>query len=490
MRLPLLTAILATAAAAQTPGAFVLPKSPAEFTQSVPYSAVESILKEADKAPHVTLTEEGKSVQGRSLWMVNLRRGSAENPWKVFLFGQQHGNEPAGKDALVWMVDDLARHPEKLPEGVDLYILPLVNPDGAEAYQRRNANNRDLNRDHITLGEPETQTLHRIAQRLLPHVSVDCHEFTRDSGDYADKGWSEWPLIMMDSANHPLFDPTVTAAGLRQVDAMRPVMEAAGFNYTRYYVGDAPPDECRHSHPELDDARNGLGAYGGLSFIIESGVYRNSSTPGSDLGQRVAAYHLLLSGFLQPNDPHREADRAAIAAARNRALPPFLPTNYFWAAKGLQVRTLKVIDNSTSATLEVSTASFFEDLIVKTVVPTPVGYAIGSEHAALFAPWFDRHGIRYTRLDAGRLVLGEVASLERLETDDDPVYKRYGGRTITKIGEPTPVQLPAGSLLVDLDQPNGVKAAIFLEPGMFYGLAQFEQFAALRTGSLPLRIVE
>lgn len=456
----------------------------------VPYVALERILTEAARAPHVTVTREGDSVQGRGLWLVRIRTGTSPDPWRVFFYAQQHGNEPAGKDALVWMISDLAAHPDKLPEDIELYILPMVNPDGAELAQRRNANRRDLNRDHITLSQPETQTLHRIAQRILPHVAVDCHEFSRDDGDYAERGWISWPLIMMDAANHPLFDPAVTAAALHHVEAMRPAMAEAGFNYTRYYVGGPPPTEARHSHPELDDARNGVGAYGGMSFIIESGQFRRSATPHADLGRRVAAYHRLLSGFLQNNDPARANERQAIEAARSRALPAFLPTNYFWANRGLQIRTVPVIEKSSGRTLEIPSASVFDDLVVKTVVEAPVAYAIAARHAALFAPWLERHGIAFSTLDAPQVVTGEAASLVRLEKHEDPVYQRYGGRTITRVSPKTPVELPAGSLIVDLKQAAAVKAAILLEPGMLYGLSQYEEFEAIRADGLPLRVVK
>jgi len=375
MRLPcllLLFGSIAVVSAGPSTDEFQLPATPASFVQPVPYSALERILAQASRAPHVTVTREGDSVQGRGLWLVRIRTGTSPDPWRVFFYAQQHGNEPAGKDALLWMIADLARHPDKLPEGIELYILPMVNPDGAEAGQRRNANRRDLNRDHITLSQPETQTLHRIARRIMPHVAVDCHEFGRDGQDYAERGWISWPLIMMDAANHPLFDPEVTAAALRHVEAMRPVMAEAGFNYTRYYVGGPPPAEARHSHPELDDARNGVGAYGGMSFIIESGAFRRSATPHADLGQRVAAYHLLLGGFLSANDPARAAERRAIELARSRALPAFLPTNYFWANRGLQIRTMPVIEKASGRTLEIPSASCFDDLVVKTVVEAPI----------------------------------------------------------------------------------------------------------------------
>jgi len=50
-------------------------------------------------------------------------------------------------------------------------------------------------------------------------------------------------------------------------------MAQADNAFTRYYVGGPSPAVIRHSHPELDDARNGIGKQGGLSFSIESEAF-------------------------------------------------------------------------------------------------------------------------------------------------------------------------------------------------------------------------
>ena len=61
---------------------------------------------------------------------------------------------------------ELAEHPERLPEDVDLYLMPMLNPDGAEAHRRFTSTGADLNRDHLLLAQPETQALHRVARRI------------------------------------------------------------------------------------------------------------------------------------------------------------------------------------------------------------------------------------------------------------------------------------------------------------------------------------
>lgn len=96
----------------------------------------------------------GTSVQGRNLWYLRITANPAVEADKpaVKLLSTIHGNEPVGTELLL----DLA---ELLLEGygtdprltamvdtTDLWLVPLMNPDGMEARSRYNANSQDLNR--------------------------------------------------------------------------------------------------------------------------------------------------------------------------------------------------------------------------------------------------------------------------------------------------------------------------------------------------------
>ena len=70
---------------------------------------------------------------------MHLNRGGERADWKVLLFAQLHGNEHAGKDALLTLIDEIAADPSRLPEQVDLWSMPMINPDGAEAGTAQNA---------------------------------------------------------------------------------------------------------------------------------------------------------------------------------------------------------------------------------------------------------------------------------------------------------------------------------------------------------------
>ena len=308
----------------------LFPENHLDLKHPITYQEMTAFLEKVESFKHIEITREGTSVENRDLFLVHLNRGEMQSSWRILLYGAQHGDEPAGKDALLYLIRYLADNPRQLPPDVDLWIMPMVNPDGVARNQRRNGNGADLNRDHTLLSQPETQALHRVFRLVMPHVAVDCHEFRRDSPGYHERGWLEWPKIKMDTANHPLFDETVYQHGLSWIDHMSGVLEAAGHNFSRYVVGDAPPEgELRYSTLDTDDGRNGLGAYGRLSFIIESGVRRSADDPNADLGLRVDAYLRIFHELMRSHE-HRGKDLENLATLRAKyEVPKFLPVNYF-----------------------------------------------------------------------------------------------------------------------------------------------------------------
>lgn len=420
----------------------------------------------------------GKTPGGKNLYLIHIRK--SDNPvWRLFFFAQQHGNEPAGKDALLYLCRELVRKPEILPDNAGLWIIPSVNPDGAEKNQRRNLNDVDLNRDHLLLTQIETQTLHRVYREIKPHLSFDCHEFGRDSRDYSEKGWTEWPQIMMDCSNNLLFNQNLYQAGLRWIGNAEKELLASGINFTRYYVGGPPPDnECRFSTLEADDARNGVGAYGGLSFIIESGNYRNAETPDSDLPDRIAAYMALFHSILKQTK-ESSTDLQIIRQSRNVTLPDFFPTNYFWGNPDGHILNVRVTEKLTGNTQNILTQSFMTRRIVKKSVPSCQGYAVCSMYAPYFLELFQKHAIEYKILNQEKKFLVQRAKLLRVEEYADPLYSRYAGRQIVEIQDTEMLQLEPGSLIISLDQKYPVRIVNKLEPAYLYGLYQYESYRQL-----------
>ena len=56
-----------------------------------------------------------------------------------------------------------------------LHLVPMLNPDGAERFQRRNAQSIDINRDALRLQTPEGRVLKALRDRLNPAVGFNLH---------------------------------------------------------------------------------------------------------------------------------------------------------------------------------------------------------------------------------------------------------------------------------------------------------------------------
>ena len=456
--------------------------------RSVTYEQMSAFLDAVAKPGFITITEEARSTEGRKVYLVRLNRGGAKARFKVFYYAQQHGDEVAGKDALLTLIRDIAARPTLLPEDVDLYVMPMLNPDGAEAHQRFNGAGADLNRDHLLLAQPETRALHRVARRIRPHLAVDSHEFGRDGEAFATKGWEAWPVITMDGCNHPLIPDYLKAAALEAVTTAAPLQARAGHAYQRYTVGGPPPDEeIRPSTSEVDDGRNSLGTLGALSFIIEAGVRHRSADPSADLGERVDGYRLLYRHLLGDR-PWRDRVRKLAERARREPLPPFIATNTFWANVGGKPRAVKVRDLKTGRTLEVPTANAMTDLVVKGSVPTPRAYAIEAKVAARFIPVLEAQGLSWETLAAPRRARIERVQLLRIEEPYDDLYQRYKDRQIVERRPASDQDLPAGTLIVPLDQDLARRAIQVLEPCLLYGLYGYPGFRELAQPGTPLPV--
>lgn len=480
---------------ATPPGVSTFPVEPKELKASLSFEAMQALLQSAAKPGFITVTEEGRSAGGRPIYLVRLNRSGAKARFKAFFYAQQHGNEVSGKDALLYLIRSISERPERLPEDVDLYLMPVVNPDGAVAYRRTNDAQADLNRDHLLQSQPETQTFYRVVRRILPHLAVDCHEFTRDGEDYQRVGsdhvrrpWERWPLVTMDACNHPLIPAGLREAALQRVASAAPLMAQAGYPYERYTVGGpAPEEEIRPSTPEVDDGRNGLGSHGALSLIIEAGVRRSAPNPQADLGARVDAY-LKLFGHLLGTPESRARVFTLSEKAKAEPLPAFIPTNTFWANVGGQVRTVKLAEPVTGQVMEIPTANLMLDLVVKHSVPTPRAYVIEARVAATFRPLLEHHGLTFRALAAPEKGKTERCRLVRLEAPYDDLYQRYENRQIVTRDAAVERELAVGSLVVPLDQPLARRAVQVLEPCLLYGLYSYPAFRALALadGTLPV----
>ncbi len=118
----------------------------------------------------------GHSVQGRAIH--HLTVGNGRTP--ILLWSQMHGDEPTATSALFDLCQWLLTHRDepvaaRILGQLTLHVVPMLNPDGAEQFTRRNAQGIDINRDALLLQTPEGRTLKAIRDTHEPIVGFNLH---------------------------------------------------------------------------------------------------------------------------------------------------------------------------------------------------------------------------------------------------------------------------------------------------------------------------
>ena len=192
----------------------------------------------------------------------------------VLLIGQQHGNEPAGSEALLVIARELAQGLLRpLLERINVVIVPRANPDGAATDQRLTANGVDMNRDHLLLNTPEAQALAKLMRDYRPTVVVDAHEYTV-AGRFLEKFGKVQKFDALfqyaTTANLPEFLTKAAEEWYR-----RPVLtalKAQGLSTEWYYTTSTNLDDKKVAMggTQADTGRNVAGLKNVVSLLIET----------------------------------------------------------------------------------------------------------------------------------------------------------------------------------------------------------------------------
>ena len=140
----------------------------ADFWRAVEPSTSSSALR----------TEQvGVSILGRPIRSVTFGQGATT----VLLWSQMHGDESTATMALADIFRFLVEAPDdplrqRLGAALTIVFIPMLNPDGAEVFQRENAVGIDVNRDARRLSTPEARTLRKMHETLKPQFGFNLHD--------------------------------------------------------------------------------------------------------------------------------------------------------------------------------------------------------------------------------------------------------------------------------------------------------------------------
>lgn len=169
-------------------------KEPTITHRRFKHSDIEPLILQLKQEPGFTVTQIGSSIEGRAIYDVAWGEGKTQ----VLLWSQMHGDEPtatmAGMDIFNFLrlSDDLNEIREALRENITMHFIPMLNPDGAQLFQRRNILDIDINRDALRLTSPASQLLKRMRDSLDADFGFNLH----DQSIYYTAGLSKKPATI------------------------------------------------------------------------------------------------------------------------------------------------------------------------------------------------------------------------------------------------------------------------------------------------------
>lgn len=211
--------------------------------------------------------QAGQSVEGRAIYHCSWGKGDVP----ILLWSQMHGDEPTATMALLDIFNFLSAGNDgfdsirqELSQQVTLHFIPLLNPDGAEVYQRRNALGIDLNRDALRLQTPEARLLKHIRDSLQAAWGFNLHDQNR----YYAAGETRRPASMSFLA--PAYN-YAKETNEKRADAMRLIVMLN--DWLQVYI----PDHVARYDDAFEPRAFGdnMQLWGTRTILIESGGLAN-----------------------------------------------------------------------------------------------------------------------------------------------------------------------------------------------------------------------
>jgi len=296
----------------------------ADFTSHEEMSRYLSRLQQ--QAGNLQVRIIGASQEGRAIPLLVLSNAGVTatadllrlNRPVVMLVGLQHGNEPAGGEAMLALARELATGSLKpLLDRITVLIVPRANPDGAHYFTRSPYGNTDINRDHVKVELPETAALHRIVNEFRPHVFVDAHEFSVATRWMEKFGLLQSWDLMVQYATNPNVAPQLTElADQLFLPGLRRQVEGADYTHFWYYTTsyDMKDRRVAMGGTTPDIGRNFAGLQNAVSFLVESrgvGIGRES------YARRVHTHVVAIASLLQTTAEHAGRVMKSVQDARD-----------------------------------------------------------------------------------------------------------------------------------------------------------------------------
>ncbi len=248
------------------------------------------------KQAGLSVIEAGRSGENREIYQLEWGKGKT----RIFMWSQMHGDEPTATSALVDMFYFLQKNRNlkwvaELEKAVTIRAVPMLNPDGQERYQRRNAQFIDINRDARDLATPEGQLLKKLRDEWQPEIGFNLHNQNSLTTVGNSRSQATISLLAVSGNAESKFSPE----GERN-KRLCAVMIAALSNFIKGHVARYEDDY----NPRAFGDR--MSEWGTATILIETGALHGQDETFLTRINFIAylsAFHALVSGSEKQADP-------------------------------------------------------------------------------------------------------------------------------------------------------------------------------------------
>ena len=224
-------------------------------------------LIEKSKSKDISVKEIGKSFENRPIFELTYGTG----PVKIMLWSQMHGDEPTATMALFDIFnflntssDEFDSFRKELKSKATIHFIPMLNPDGAQYFQRRTRQEIDMNRDALRLACPESRLLKDLQFKYKPDYSFNLHDQNpRNLVGNTDK--QATICFLASAADH---EKTISPTRKRAMQ----IIAHMNRHLQKYIPGQVSKYDDEHEPRAFGD---NIQKWGSSLILIESGGYKN-----------------------------------------------------------------------------------------------------------------------------------------------------------------------------------------------------------------------
>lgn len=434
----------------------------------------------------ISLSFIGESQKKKMIPMVVLHRDNGQEKIKVWFQGGLHGDEPAGTETMLFLLDKILNDPtySYLLDKITLTVVPMANIDGYEKQDRYAANGLDLNRDQVKLMAPESNYLKKAFSDYGAEVAVDFHEYRPFRKEFSLLGThgicSIYDAMFMFSGNLNLPQNLRDYTKNVFVGNAKKTLESNDLRFRDYITTDKQNNEMYFKQCTTE-ARSSTTSYALTNCISSLIEIRGVNLQKTSFKRRINTTFLIATSFLKTAYDDATNIKEVLKISNNTK-----PENIVVVAnKPLEIQTISAIDlkDNTETSLEINVKNALK-CTPELERKRPFGYLILAEQKIL-AEKLNVLGLTVEELAADKKVKVEVYTVTSsyVNPEEDEGYKAQKVETSVSTIEKS---FPKGTYIVYLNQKNAKMATEVLEPESENGFIKFEVLKTILNNELPI----